>query len=312
MGPVFFSPGGDYSPGAAEKDCSPCRVRRAGHRNLRDKAMPSHSTARRLAGAFIATSLLLALVLCAAPRAARAGQDGAWAQAAGRVPRCAPLPVAPGTLVADSGDAASKSPDTKAGRGEVGRKAAKKPRTVARKDKKPVKPAAGDPSPNAARGGGRVVIGEGSSDQRAAWSFGGHSVSREAGGIDGRTLHERALRGATVERGQPQPQGQEKKENPFLFGGSSGQDGRQSGMAVSVDTENQGWSARHDALDEDIPLESNHRVSAFAGVKDGDVSFGMGPQLIIRDTQQTREFMGKLEDQPDVQPGVGMRMQIDF
>ncbi len=83
---------------------------------------------------------------------------------------------------------------------------------------------------------------------------------------------------------------------------------------LSVDRESsslQREDSKHRA-DEDIKLESQHRVRAFATMKqDNDVYLGIGPEVIVRDNQQTnRQF--NPSRQPDVDAGVGMRFMLDF
>ena len=48
-----------------------------------------------------------------------------------------------------------------------------------------------------------------------------------------------------------------------------------------------------------------------AGVKDNDVSFGVGPEVIVRENAQVHQNYAK-SDQPEIQPGVGMQLQVNF
>lgn len=84
-----------------------------------------------------------------------------------------------------------------------------------------------------------------------------------------------------------------------------------SGMHLDIDHEEQNWSYRKGRVDEDVAMGSSHRVRALAGVRDDDVSFGVGPEVVVRDNDQVHQNYAKT-DQPDVQPGVGMQLQVNF
>ena len=84
-----------------------------------------------------------------------------------------------------------------------------------------------------------------------------------------------------------------------------------SGMHFDIDHEEQNWSYRKGRVDEDVAMGSSHRVRALAGVREDDVSFGVGPEVVVRDNDQVHQNYAKT-DQPDVQPGVGMQMQVNF
>ena len=88
---------------------------------------------------------------------------------------------------------------------------------------------------------------------------------------------------------------------------------QESGMRLDIDREEQTWSGpgNRGRVDEDVTMSSNHRVRALAGVRDNDVSFGVGPEVIVRDNDQVHQNYAK-SDQPEVQPGVGMQLQVNF
>lgn len=165
----------------------------------------------------------------------------------------------------------------------------------------------------AAKDGGKASTPGALHADEQAWSFGGGgSAAAMRKGIVGSTLKDKAL--APSRRAQAGQAGHHEKsdvDEETAALAARQEQGAQSRLGISVDTLEQGWNVQHDGLDEDVPLESQHRVSAFAGVKDGDVTFGVGPQFLIRDSQQTRDNIANT-DQPDVEAGVGMKMQIEF
>lgn len=89
--------------------------------------------------------------------------------------------------------------------------------------------------------------------------------------------------------------------------------GATDGISVSVDREVKDWhTAPGNELHpgEDVALDAQHRVRAFATMKSSDLSLGLGPEVIVRDQQSNHSF--NPSEQPDVEPGVGMRLMLDF
>lgn len=134
------------------------------------------------------------------------------------------------------------------------------------------------------------------------WAFGGgQSALRWTRGIDGDTLQKKAL-------------GNSKKRAELASNvNESTSLDEHNGIRITIDQQGQNWSVHpsDEQVDENIPLEKQHRVRALAGVSNKDLSFGLGPQVILKDSQQVRERMAKT-DQPGVDPGVGMQLKMDF
>lgn len=128
------------------------------------------------------------------------------------------------------------------------------------------------------------------------------STASHRQGMDGKTLKNRAIQGK-IKAASRESAGREHK---------IGKDQTDNGVRLSFDSNGQRWKSSRDlGTAEDIPLESQHRVRALAGVKDKNLEFGLGPEVILKDSQQVRENVGKT-DQPDVQLGFGMQMGINF
>lgn len=88
------------------------------------------------------------------------------------------------------------------------------------------------------------------------------------------------------------------------------------GIRLSVDREDRRWEAAPEAdllrPDEHKAMESQHRVRAFATVKDENLSVGVGPEVIVRDENQPHNVFTRNNNQPEVDAGVGMRFKLDF
>ena len=87
------------------------------------------------------------------------------------------------------------------------------------------------------------------------------------------------------------------------------------GLKLSVDREDRRWEAAPDSglqPDEHKAMESQHRVRAFATVKDQNLSVGVGPEVIVKDENQPHNVFTRNNNQPDVDAGVGMRFKLDF
>ena len=133
------------------------------------------------------------------------------------------------------------------------------------------------------------------------WAFGrGTSLGWEKG-IEGNKLQQKATPKGLHASTARQAESLESRKN------------QESGMRFDIDREEQTWSGpgSRGRVDEDVTMSSNHRVRALAGVKDNDVSFGVGPEVIVRDNDQVHQNYAK-SDQPEIQPGVGMQLQVNF
>ena len=133
------------------------------------------------------------------------------------------------------------------------------------------------------------------------WAFGrGTSLGWEKG-IEGNKLQQKATPKGLHASTARQAESLESRKN------------QESGMRFDIDREEQTWSGpgSRGRVDEDVTMSSNHRVRALAGVKDNDVSFGVGPEVIVRDDDQVHQNYAK-SDQPEIQPGVGMQLQVNF
>ena len=88
------------------------------------------------------------------------------------------------------------------------------------------------------------------------------------------------------------------------------------GIRLSVNREDRRWEAapEDDLLrpDEHKAMESQHRVRAFATVKDENLSVGVGPEVIVKDENQPHNVFTRNNNQPEVDAGVGMRFKLDF
>ena len=119
-------------------------------------------------------------------------------------------------------------------------------------------------------------------------------------GIGGSQLMQHAVKGKKAKQGQSpdasQPSGQqENKKKDFLN--------------FSVDREKSDWRAKPGkSPGEDVSIESQHRVRAFATTEDDDVSLGLGPEVVVRDQQKSGA--ARNSSQPDVDAGVGMRLKL--
>ncbi len=133
------------------------------------------------------------------------------------------------------------------------------------------------------------------------WAFGrGTSLGWEKG-IEGNKLQQKATPKGLHASTARQAESLDSRKN------------QESGMRFDIDREEQTWSGpgSRGRVDEDVTMSSNHRVRALAGVRDNDVSFGVGPEVIVRDNDQVHQNYAK-SDQPEVQPGVGMQLQVNF
>ncbi len=132
------------------------------------------------------------------------------------------------------------------------------------------------------------------------WAFyGGRSAAQwGASGVDGKTLQRQAAPGSKGNR----PREEAKSSKPW-----SG-----SGLDLNVVKETQSWRGNEDGQGggESVPLESQHRVQAFAKVQDEDFSLGVGPEVIVKDSQKNSYLTHS--EQPDMEAGVGMHFKFDF
>lgn len=147
----------------------------------------------------------------------------------------------------------------------------------------------------------------------APWAFsdGPSSKAWRNEGVDGMQLWERALRHSR----KTAPATAEAQDQKNANRRSARQQGRsEDGIRLSIDRQSQEWRqddrALHD-VDEKVSMDSHHRVRALAGVKEDDLTIGLGPQFIVKDSSQVREHVGRSDD-PDVDAGIGMQFQLDF
>ncbi len=84
------------------------------------------------------------------------------------------------------------------------------------------------------------------------------------------------------------------------------------GMQFSVESEKSDWRALPgEKLGEDVGMKGQHRMRAFATSEEDDLSLGLGPEVIVRDRQNTTTYTQD-PSQPDVDAGVGMRMEYSW
>lgn len=143
------------------------------------------------------------------------------------------------------------------------------------------------------------------------WAFGGgRSASTWANrGVDGSSMQKNATAlqpKSGKDAAAPQKSTSGKSGGPLLAG---------EGFAVSVDEERQGWTAspsRAMHADEDKSSDTQHRVRAFATHQDDNLTIGLGPEFVVKDTNEATPVFKKNHDQPDVDAGLGMQFKIDF
>lgn len=143
------------------------------------------------------------------------------------------------------------------------------------------------------------------------WAFGGGGRSREPwrGGASTGDLQKRAV-GAEAAKGNTvnTASGIDSALNATEDKNS------RSGLAVSVGQNESSWrrksSADIEAPDENLPMQSQHVVRAYADVNAGDdLNISLGPELILKDEQRERAAVNK---QPESALGMGMRFKLDF
>ncbi len=165
-----------------------------------------------------------------------------------------------------------------------------------------VKAAAAKQTRSGKAAAGRPVVGK-EAVHGQSWGFdtGRSAEYWSSSGVDGNELLRKAV------RGQSDRQARKPVET------KSAPRSRADAFSFSVDRETADirGRGRTDGPDEDIKLESSHRVRAFATMQDKDVTLGVGPEVIVRDQQQVNKSLNP-SNQPDVDAGVGMRLMIDF
>ena len=90
--------------------------------------------------------------------------------------------------------------------------------------------------------------------------------------------------------------------------------GKKDNVGLSWDRRNGGWrsSASPNTPDEHLPVESEHRVRAFADVPAGDgLDIKMGPEVIVKDGKET-PYSSKRNETPKSSVGMGMQFKLDF
>ncbi len=133
------------------------------------------------------------------------------------------------------------------------------------------------------------------------WAFGeGRSAAQWSGrGVAGRDLTKKAS-------GRKKGRGSAVKPE---------QASRAERFELEVSREGHRWHSRPEKDPAaGMPSERRHRLSAFATVEDEkrDMSFGLGPELIVRDPNQESKEFTQEKNMPDVEPGVGMRFRLAF
>ena len=183
----------------------------------------------------------------------------------------------------------AKGPSAKASKPENGSNAANG--HAKHKKKQDAKASAKKPSADASRGLHGSGFGFETQRSKSYWSN---------NGIDGEALMRHAVKNRNPKpaKAQPEqePQQPDKKRN----------------MRFSVDSEKSDWRALPgEKFGEDVNLKGQHRMRAFATSEDEDISLGVGPEVIVRDTQNTKSY-AQDPSQPDIDTGVGMRMQFNW
>ena len=150
------------------------------------------------------------------------------------------------------------------------------------------------------------------------WAFGGGKSARTWAnkGVDGSTLQKNAT--ALQKNATAPTSGPEKDQNAAAK--SSGKKVLSSlldgdGFTVSVDEERRGWGvspSRTMRPDEDKATDSQHRVRAFATHQDDNLSIGLGPEFILKDSNDTSTVFKQNHDQPELDAGLGMQFKLDF
>lgn len=194
--------------------------------------------------------------------------------------------VAKGSGAKGSG---AKASGTKASKPENGSNAAND--HAKHKKKQDAKASAKKPSAEASRGLHGSGFGFETQRSKSYWSN---------NGIDGEALMRHAVKNRKPKPAKAQPEQEptqpEKKRN----------------MRFSVDSEKSDWRALPgEKFGEDVNIQGQHRMRAFATSEDEDISLGVGPEVIVRDTQNTKSY-AQDPSQPDVDTGVGMRMQFNW
>ncbi len=140
------------------------------------------------------------------------------------------------------------------------------------------------------------------------WSFGGGRSAAAWGerGIGGKELYQKALPAGSRASAGKEKAAREEQANRTRR--------KRDSFDLQVDKEYRTWQARHDEVkpDEEVAIDSQHRVRAFAKVQDENVTFGLGPEVIVRDQNQSSPSFVHREDQPDVDAGLGMQFKVDF
>ncbi len=125
-------------------------------------------------------------------------------------------------------------------------------------------------------------------------------------GIDGEDLMRHAVRNGKQKpaKAQSEKAQSEAKETQ--------QPEKKRNLRFSVDSEKSDWRALPgEKFGEDVNIKGQHRMRAFATSEDEDISLGVGPEVIVRDTQNIKSY-AQDPSQPDVDTGVGMRMQFNW
>lgn len=96
---------------------------------------------------------------------------------------------------------------------------------------------------------------------------------------------------------------------------TSGKTHHKDGLGMSWKREKSDWHSHPNTLhepDESLPVQSRHRVRAFADMDAGDdLNISVGPELILKDRQGSPYATSKTE-QPDSSVGMGMQFELGF
>ena len=141
-----------------------------------------------------------------------------------------------------------------------------------------------------------------------AWAFGKSASGGEALWHEG--IPAERLRKQAVEKGRAPSKGASAAgTNEKATANKKGE------LGLSWEKKSTGWRGNlldgNPRPDEELSLETHHKVRAFADVKTAaDLSISVGPELILKDEQ--RSPYGVNESQPDSVLGMGMQFKYDF
>lgn len=152
-----------------------------------------------------------------------------------------------------------------------------------------------------------------------SWAF-GQSASREDAlwkkGVEGETLHHRATGGgqtapalgntSSIEASLRRETERRKKDEDRR---------RRGGLGMSLDTDDSVWRPQTPTApgkpDETLSIGgSRHTLRAFGDVRSDDLSISVGPEITLKDKDNSGHFAHS--EEPDSAIGMGMRFSLDF